>query len=46
MKNKSKKGKKALDKEPISALQQDMKEILSQLETCTDAIATEEDQKK
>ncbi len=32
--------KKAIDKEPISALQQDMKEIVSQLETCTNAITT------
>ena len=38
--------KKAIEKEPISALQQDMKEIVSQLEPFTDAITTEEDQKK
>lgn len=35
--------RKAIDKEPIRELQEDMKEIVSQLEICSDAIPIQED---
>ena len=35
--------RKAIDKEPIRELQEDMKEIVSQLEICSDVIPIQED---